>query len=295
MRHIAIRMGEAWKAHADPAWLDAWRVRRVALDGGTTEIVDSGEGPALVLLPPLPGFKESFAASLPLLAPHFRIVAPDLRCVFAPGADPAARWEALVRDLEALCAALGLERVAVAGHSLGGALAQRWALAHPERVSALLLSSTFTRVAMTKGGRMARFVAQPAVLAVQRLLPRDLALAHAARLSRTWGWVYDPRCDRRVLDLVRHAIRASPPAVVSERVALALAHDTRGRLAALRMPVHLVTGERDLRFAFDAAAEIAALVPGTTRDVSPGSGHLHPLSNPAGFAEIVTRRLGGAG
>jgi pimeloyl-ACP methyl ester carboxylesterase len=289
MRRIAVRMGEGWKTHADPAWLAGWTPADLTLEGGTTQVIDAGAGPPLVLLPPLPGFKESFVACLPHLARSFRVVTLDLRSDFGAAANPEARWAALVRDLEAVCEALGLGRVGVAGHSLGGALAQRWALAHPDRVAALVLSSSFARVTTPAGGRAARYLEQPLVVAAQRLFPRGLALAYATRLAATGGWVYDPRCDARVLDHVRHAIRASAPGIVAGRVALAFAHDTRARLGALRMPVHLVTGEIDTRFALESADEMAALIPGATRETSPGAGHLHPLSNPEWFADAITR------
>jgi 3-oxoadipate enol-lactonase/4-carboxymuconolactone decarboxylase len=65
---------------------------------------------------------------------------------------------------------------------------------------------------------------------------------------------------------------------------MALAHDTRARLAELRAPVRLLVGEADTAFARAAARELLARIPGATLAVSPGAGHLHPLSNPAWFA-----------
>jgi pimeloyl-ACP methyl ester carboxylesterase len=284
MQPITVRMGEAWRGEARAEWLEGWTTRRVPLEGGTADCVDTGAGPPLVLLPPLPGFKEAFAPCARLLARSFRVVSPDLRVRFARSAPPAARWRELTRDLERLCDHLGLGEVAVAGHSLGGALAQHWAFEHPRRVRALVLSSTFARVTTPPGAGAARYVEQPLVLAAQRLLPRGAALALARSLARRHGWVYDPRCDDAVLALVRHAIRACPARVAAACVRMALIHDTRAHLGQLRAPVRLLVGEADTPFARVAARDLLARIPGATLEVSPGAGHLHPLSSPAWFA-----------
>lgn len=293
MPTITVRMGDAWRADAPPEWLEGWIPRRAPLDGGEAEYVEIGEGPPLLLLPPLPGFKEGYAPAARLLARTHRVIAPDLRTGFAPGTPPSARWRVLVADLERLCGHLGLGAVAVAGHSLGGALAQHWALEHPQRVRTLVLSSAFARVTSPPGGRAARWVEQPLVVAAQRLLPRAAALGIAARLAPRFGWVYDPRCDTAVRALVRHAICACPVRAGLGCVRLAFAHDTRSRLGALRAPVRLLVGEHDTALAREAARDLLDRCPGAALDVSPGAGHLHPLSNPEWFAERVFRHVAG--
>src|SRR6185295_17657265 len=51
-----------------------------------------------------------------------------------------------VRDLAALLLALGIARTALMGVSLGGFVAQAFALEHPETVSALVLVSTTSKI-----------------------------------------------------------------------------------------------------------------------------------------------------
>lgn len=50
------------------------------------------------------------------------------------------------RDLNGLLDAVGIERTIIAGHSMGGAIAQRFTIDFPERVEALLLLATSSRV-----------------------------------------------------------------------------------------------------------------------------------------------------
>jgi 3-oxoadipate enol-lactonase/4-carboxymuconolactone decarboxylase len=236
-----------------------------------------GQGPPLVLLPPLPGYKEAWIACAHQLARSFRVVTFDLRTRFTG----PPTWDQLVGDLERVLDALAPGAVAVVGHSLGGALAQRWALRRPERVRALVLSSTFARVTTPRADRFARFVEQPLVLATQRLLPESLAAPLARRFAQRGAWVYDTACDDAVLGFVRHAIRYVGLGETRACLALAFAHDLRAELPGLSTPTWIVHGERESRFVREGADELMRLVPHAQRHVSPGVAHLHPLSGAA--------------
>jgi pimeloyl-ACP methyl ester carboxylesterase len=285
---VAIRLADGWQSRVDPAWRVGWEPRPFDLGDGTTEVVTMGEGPPLLLLPPLPGYKEAWVAAAGRLARRFRVVTFDLRARFA---GPPS-WEALLADLARVADAFAPGPAAVLGHSLGGALAQRWALTRPERVKALVLSSSFARVGSTRGQWRKRYLEQSLVLASQRWLPEALAAPLARRLAARGAWVYDPRCDQRILAFVRHGIRRVPLGVARQRVRLAFAHDTRADLPRLGCRTLLVVGERETPWAREAAAELARLVPGAEVRVSPGVAHLHPLSGAAWLAETVGEWLG---
>jgi pimeloyl-ACP methyl ester carboxylesterase len=283
MPSAAVRLPSGWRSLVDPAWLSGWEPRELALPGGTTEVVAMGRGPGLVLLPPLPGYKEAFLGTARLLARNFRVVTFDLRERFEgpPG------WEILLEDLDRVVEAFLPGRVTLVGHSLGGALAQRWALRHGDRVESLVLSSSFARVGSVSGHGWRRYVEQPVVLAGQRWLPDSLARKEARRLAARGAWVYDTRCDDRLLDFVRFVIRRVPVRLARQAVRLALAHDTRTELTGVRCPVLLLVGERETRWARAAEVELAGLLPHAERRVAPGAAHLHPLSTPEWFAETV--------
>jgi pimeloyl-ACP methyl ester carboxylesterase len=283
MRSIAARLAEGWQGSADPAWLEGWVERDFELPGGTTRLVVMGEGPPLLLLPPLPGFKEAYVACARHLARRFRVVTYDLRSVF----DGRPRWETLLDDLRRVVDATAPGLAAIAGHSMGGALAQRFALAHPERVASLVLSSSFARIVTPRSRWRARYLEQPAVLAVLRLLPEPRALDFASRLAARGGWVFDPRCDRHVLGLVVQGVRRVPLGLALERVRLAFDHDTRADLPRIGCRSLVIVGERESAAYRSAAAELERLIPRARLEVSPGAGHLHPLSNPEWFAATI--------
>jgi len=271
------------------AWLEGWNPERFQLDGGWAEVVATGQGPPLVLLPPLPGYKEAWIACTPRLAREFRVITFDLRNRFR---GPPS-WEPLLQDVRRILEAYAPGAAGVAGHSLGGALAQRWAVAHPERVAALVRSSTFARVTNPRGNRLARFVEQPLVLASQRLLPDALARPIARKLAARAAWVYDRRCDDRVLDLVRFCIRDLGIGSALRAVQLAIAHDTRATIHGLRPPTRIVVGELESVFSREAIAELRRLLPEADFAASPGASHLHPLSNPEWLADTIAEWMRG--
>jgi len=284
---VSARLADGWRPHVDPACLLGWHPEPFALAHGDTEVVAMGAGAPLLLLPPLPGWKEAWIGVAARLARSFRVITFDQRERFA-GDDP---WEEQLADLERVASAYAPGAAAVFGHSLGGALAQRWALRHPDRVAALVLSSSFAALPSMPGQWRKRYVEQLTVLAGQRWLPEPLAASLARQWARRGAWVYDARCDERTLAFVRHAIRRVPVGLAAARVRQAMSHDTREALGALRCPTLVVTGELETPGVKAASDELCRLIPGATRLVSPGVGHLHPISGAAWLAERVATWL----
>ncbi len=102
----------------------------------------------LVLIHGFTGHRDDFIGVLPELARIAgarRVLAPDLRGHGdSDDTSGALGWsiEQLVRDLIAFLDHLGLERVDLLGHSMGGFVVLRFALAHPERVRSLVFLCT---------------------------------------------------------------------------------------------------------------------------------------------------------
>jgi haloacetate dehalogenase len=117
--------------------------RRIATTGCEINLAIGGSGPPLLLLHGFPQSHVCWHRVAPLLAPHFTVVAPDLRG-YGDSGKPASDREhlayskrAMAQDQVEAMAALGFERFGVAGHDRGGRVAHRMALDHPNRVRKL--------------------------------------------------------------------------------------------------------------------------------------------------------------
>jgi pimeloyl-ACP methyl ester carboxylesterase len=103
---------------------------------------EHGAGEPLILLHGGFGAGEMFAPMLPALSAGRRVITVDLQGHGRTGdIDRPLRPEAMGDDIAALIEHLGLERADVMGYSLGGLVAMRAAIQHPERVRRLVLVS----------------------------------------------------------------------------------------------------------------------------------------------------------
>jgi esterase len=102
--------------------------------------IDSGTGPAVVLLHGLFGAARNFGTVQRALAQRFRVIAMDARNHGASPHEPGMRYPAMAADVLETMDRLGIARAAVIGHSMGGKTAMTLGLAAPERVGRLLIA-----------------------------------------------------------------------------------------------------------------------------------------------------------
>jgi haloacetate dehalogenase len=187
-------------ANAEP-WFEGWTAGHHEVGGGQRLYARVGgrpDAPPLLLLHGFPQTHVMWRRVAQRLAPHFRLVLPDLRGYgdsgFAPtAADHASHSKrAMAADLVALMHGLGHPRFLVAGHDRGGRVAHRLALDHPQAVRKLALIDIAPTLDMYAATDMAFarayyhwfFLIQPAPLP-ERLIGADpLPYLHA----KLGGW-----------------------------------------------------------------------------------------------------------
>lgn len=110
----------------------------VQADEAQLHAIQTGSGPALLLLHGWPEYCLTWEPVMDRLADRFRLIAPDLRG-FGESDKPDGPFgpEDHVGDVLALLDALGLHRVGVVGHDVGGAVMQALARQAPERIAGL--------------------------------------------------------------------------------------------------------------------------------------------------------------
>ena len=118
--------------------------RRLQVAGISTAVLEGGDGPPVVLLHSSGEFAALWIRVMPDLVTTHRVVAPDL-----PGhgasvvADGQLDTDHMVAWLDALIERTCPSPPALVGHGLGGAIAARFAIAHPDRLSGLVLVDAF--------------------------------------------------------------------------------------------------------------------------------------------------------
>ncbi|MFJ9899029.1 alpha/beta fold hydrolase [Streptomyces sp. NPDC091280] len=196
-----------------------------------------------------------------------------------------------VADLDTVRRHFALERPILLGHSWGASLALRYALAHPDRVAALIYVSG-TGIGPDadwhgafEANLLARLGEDPERLARWRELPgdsreravlqwsaefedRERALAHAERMADPWFPINSP-CNKALN--VEAGRTVGTPALYAA-------------CQALDLPVLIVDGERDIR-PRSAVDSLEHALPQALRVTLPGAGHLPWVEEPRGFCD----------
>lgn len=271
-----------------------------AADGTTLAYRSYGSGDPVVCLPGGPMLASAYLGDLGGLP---GMVALDLRGTgdSAVPDDPATyRCDRQVGDVEALRAHLGLDRMALLGHSAGANLAVLYALRHPGRVSRLLLVTPSTRVVGLEPTGEERLTAARAHADEPWFPDAYAALERAtggAPADGDWALI-DPLFYGRWDDAARAHLTATN-ALRDDAAAAAYIADgafdpaaARTALATLPTPTLVLAGEADPNTPPSVAAAYAALFASATLTVQPGAGHYPWLDDPAAFVATITGFLG---
>lgn len=244
---------------------------------------EAGDGPPLLLLAGLGCDRDFWAGHLPLLAGRVRTIAPDNRGSGESAAPPGPYTaREMAGDALALLDELGVDRVDVVGHSLGGMIALEMALAAPARVRSLALAATAAR-------------AHPRTVTCLEVAAGLWEGGCAPELLvRTFlTWTTSGRCLADE-EFVRQAVgrqlapRVPQPLEAWKAQAAAVSgFDARGRLGGIRCPALVVAGDEDVLIPLAVARELAGGIEGARLAVSPGTGHNGVAEDAAGFCETL--------
>lgn len=241
----------------------------------------TGDGPPLVLLHAFPFDARLWQAVTPALAARHRVIAPDLRGFGdSPlGGTPYSIAD-LADDVAGLLAALGIERAAIAGLSMGGYVALALAARHPTRLGALVLCDTKAGPDTPEARR-----ARDEAIATVRSRGVD------AYLDGVLPRLVSPRAPDEVRAQARALGRQSPDAVVAGLQALRDRPDRRAELAAIDCPTLVLVGADDGLTPPAEAHSMAQAIPGAREVVLEAAGHLSCLEAPDAFSRALAEFL----
>jgi 3-oxoadipate enol-lactonase/4-carboxymuconolactone decarboxylase len=190
--------------------------------------------------------------------------------------------EAYADRLAALLDARGIERVVLVGSSMGGVVAQHFALRHPTRLTRLLLVATAASMADPAAG-LARAAAVAAA-------PWN----EAAVRPIVAGFFREPPPPDALERYQRIALMASHAAAV-EAARSNAGSRTVERLAAIGVPTLIVQGRHDRVRTPEAGAAVRDRIPGARLLVLEQSGHTPQIEEPEAFHRLALPFLLGPG
>ncbi len=265
---------------------DMTDTRRVRVRNDDAQIdvqMDGESGDAIVLLAGFPLTRAIWDAQAKALSQRYHVIRPDLRGMGASSVPNGPYlMEILAGDVAAVLDALGIERAAIVGHSLGGFVAMAFARMYAERLSHLALvtsrlsadSPEMVNTRYTLANEMEERQSLEPV--VQWYLPRMLA-------GETQGVLYE-----RVREIM-NAIDYRGAAAMLRGMAV---RDSGDDIAPdLDLPVLVVAGGRDSFVPPQAARETAAAFPDAQTVIGESSAHLPMLQEPGVVTEALRKLM----
>ena len=272
--------------------------RKIQVDGLPIHYLERGTGPPLVLLHGAGDNALDWWWVMPALAATHRVYALDL-----PGSPdssrPAADYSPAFFEhfVAGFLDALGIERAAMVGNSLGGLVALRLALSERARVTALVLvdsaglglavSPALRSLALPGYGRLAVTWSKTPPGALQRALGRAILLfARPRRIPLKWL-------------KTQYRLGRTPGFSEAQLAAVRAQVGLRGQrevlldqLPTLQIPTLVVWGARDRVFPESQARDAVARLRDGSLSLIPDCGHMPHIECPDQFVATLGEFLG---
>lgn len=266
----------------------------VDLGGGLmVHLRDEGprDAPVLMLLHGSNADLHTWDAWAKALAGRFRVIRFDQigHGLTGPNRAGGHGLDAMVNTTEKLREKLGVERMALAGNSMGGAIAARYAMVYPQHLGALILidAGGAPQPADRKGRGNIGFTlaATPGVsLLMRSITPRSLVERSLSQSVANQA-VVTPAAVDRYWELLRYP---GNRAATAERFATPRKTFTDQELAAIKAPTLILWGEEDRLISVAGARWYHAGIAGSRLRTYPGIGHLpHEEAPQATAAEVL--------
>ena len=196
--------------------------------------------------------------------------------------DQPLTFDLMVKVLEHVLLAAKTGPAHVVGVSVGGMIAQHFALRRPDLVRSLMLAGTLctfpenVRPALRERARVAR----------------DEGMAVIARLSNE-RWFLPVFRERRpdVLERTTRSLRAQDADFHARMWEMIERLNLEAQLPQLACPTLVITGAEDGNAPPAAAQKIAGLIPGAALMILPGLGHFIPFEDANLFNELLRQFL----
>jgi pimeloyl-ACP methyl ester carboxylesterase/predicted glycosyltransferase len=244
------------------------------------------KGPWIAFPPPIQFVHTAlFKATVPYLAEHFRVITSDNRGngrSDRPRGQQHYHYDLYHGDFVAVLDAIGVERLALVGLSMGSMLALRLAAEQPQRITHLITSGGFADTLLSEE-QMARMHGKD----------MDMFRHHwPAVLDNFVASIFtEPHSTKPFEDAVHYGWATDGEVVGWARNGW-FGHDARDFARQVKCPTLVIHGDADARIAYERGKAVADLVPGASMITVGGGGHVQPARDPVMFNRAVRDFIG---
>jgi pimeloyl-ACP methyl ester carboxylesterase len=212
-----------------------------------------GKGPALALVHGVGARGQMWERVVEIMKPHFTCITYDLRGHGnSPKLEGPITLDDLVADLEALREDVGIERLSVFGHSLGGMVAPAYARAFPGRTSSVGLLSTAAFRTQDDSARVRGIAANIRAQGVEKLVDGFVSRWFTEAFLRNHPEIVEAR---------KKQVLATDPAVFADVFRLYAETEMAPWLHEVNAPALVLTGEHDVNCSPRLNEQMAAALP----------------------------------
>jgi 3-oxoadipate enol-lactonase len=230
-----------------------------------------GKGEPLVNIPGAGSTMDGFYRHIPVYARKYRLVAYDPRGAGRSDApDIPYTTEMMADDLAGLLDAIGIDSAHILGASMGGMIAQQFALRYPQRVRSLIL-------ACTKFGGPHEIPVDAEILEYwehpKQLSPED-SIMQSLRLQMSQEFV--DKNPGLIKQIITKALESPPPVNPQSgmrQVQAIIGHDTYDRLPEIKAPTLVIHGDADRMSPVGNAKILASRIPNAELVILKKMGH----------------------
>ena len=241
------------------------------------DLAGDGSGELVLFMHGIGGNRSNWRTQLPEFAERFSCAAWDARG-YGDSDDyegPLA-FDDFVADVLRVLDHFGVAKGHLLGLSMGGRIAMRTALLHPERVATLTLVDTHEGFAAFSAEQRQAFVDSRRAPLLAGKEPADIAEPVARSLI-------GPHAAPEHLEELRRSIAALHKGSYIKSLEATVAQVDLGDIAAIRAPAHFIVGAEDPLTPPAMHYEMAAKLGGAPVSVLTRAGHLSNIENAPAF------------